>query len=865
MYAGGQWELCLVTGFNFSKGSGSVPPLAEVVVVSGSDDDDGQLGLDRRMIDLGQLTTLWSTPGQGSRAWGPSGDVSLEDVVRKLGAVREKAVESLRTDFPVNFGENAMQNLYNSRVGRGRTSSTNSGNTLTKKKIKRISSEASTEEIGARVGEILRKVAKAGGPGMPRLVDSSAAVEHLYEDYAGKDGIEENIKRRIVGAELLALDANLGGRFKRHPCAFVSTDFVEDGLASVTVVNGGWAVVDLSVRAVAEARKFAERTTAVRNGDGSGKTLTSENTKESGSSVRVLTAADERIARRLECLAMGEALSEQSRRPGRRGTRNEDAGGGYQLELDVREALRSLLLPETPEGAREALVKLGRWSEGQEATKGRGLRIEPWSQETMDAARFLVRHEAKRRKALYRRSALGGGAKGAMKGGGSPELEGRIDLTALPCVCVDARRTTFRDDAIGVRPRSSTGRKVVKAASKWEIMVHIADVSDVYSPMVSLEGVPAKVKDSLQSAAESRGLSRYDLPLGPLHLMPPVALEALALATESTQDSARLAEDGAVNRCVTVWAYIDERDGKVLDAGVERTLISAPMALDFALATSLLDGNDDGSLTPQRAVALSKAKAVLSVAERNLSLWSKRHRTTNIAARKREERMRVKELLAKETSSPLNNNHRRDDGGGGEYSFQRTRGHRLVDSALDLYGFLLSGLLIRSKVPIPRAPGSGADRGGRLGTAPLRRYIDGVSQRQALSVLCDFGGESMTKKQCSDASAAAARANDAMSNVRSVKVGARTHGMRQRDALRTLAGHLAGISGGGSAVKGKSVVPAIGTGRENEVAILGAGAIAKCTGVNGSLKSGERVSVEVTRLEPERGVINVRLTSRHSV
>ena len=109
---------------------------------------------------------------------------------------------------------------------------------------------------------------------------------------------------------------------------------------------------------------------------------------------------------------------------------------------------------------------------------------------------------------------------------------------------------------------------------------------------------------------------------------------------------------------------------------------------------------------------------------------------TNTSAKKREERLNVKEMVAKEMNqgSPM-----RDVGSDG--SFQRTRGHRLVDSSLNLYGNTLNQLLSRAKAPIPQASGSNVSRGERLGTAPLRRYIDGIAQRQALSVICSYGGK----------------------------------------------------------------------------------------------------------------------------
>ncbi len=50
----------------------------------------------------------------------------------------------------------------------------------------------------------------------------------------------------------------------------------------------------------------------------------------------------------------------------------------------------------------------------------------------------------------------------------------------LPCTCVNGAHATFRDDAIGIRPRLSTGRRTNAAASKWEVLVHVLNVSDLY-------------------------------------------------------------------------------------------------------------------------------------------------------------------------------------------------------------------------------------------------------------------------------------------------------------------------------------------------------------------------------------------------
>lgn len=325
---------------------------------------------------------------------------------------------------------------------------------------------------------------------------------------------------------------------------------------------------------------------------------------------------------------------------------------------------------------------------------------------------------------------------------------------------------------------------------------------------------------------------------GPLHLLPPIALSALSLATN---------DEKTTNRCVTLWAYIDERDGKLLEAGLERTIISSPRAMSFAEATLLLESAPDGPNVPV-------IKSVLNVAERNLILWSQHHQQRNQAAQRREKRLSTKELVSNQIHN-LSGAQARDDGVG--HSFQRTRGHRIVDSSLDLYAFAVSILMTRAKQPIPRALGRGADRGGRIGTAPLRRYIDGLAQRQALSAICGYG-DPLSTEECREASKRAALASDTIENLRSMKQPTiarnKSFGTNRRQ-VSALARHLATTGG----IQNQQKVKAVSTGRHNEVVLLGIGAIAICKGVKGVLKSGEQVMVQIDKLDPEKGLLNVQL------
>ena len=159
--------------------------------------------------------------------------------------------------------------------------------------------------------------------------------------------------------------------------------------------------------------------------------------------------------------------------------------------------------------------------------------------------------------------------------------------------------------------------------------------------------------------------------------------------------------------------------------------------------------------------------------------------------------------------------------------------------------------MTRAKQPIPFAAGcrrSGTDRRGRrIGTAPLRRYIDGLAQRQALSALCGYGVP-LTVDECREASKTAARASD-NSNNNNIQSSKRSHNMlprsrRQVSALYELARHLESTGG----IQNRRQVKAVSTGHNNEVVIIGVGATGRCKGVRGTLKSGERLLVQVDRL-----------------
>ncbi|GKY99375.1 hypothetical protein MPSEU_000892200 [Mayamaea pseudoterrestris] len=645
LYENGESNLVSLEEFIANEKDDAAEPKVLIRFMSEQD------GKDRKVVSFNDITTIWNEHRTTDLNL-----LSLDKIQQQLRTIRASRIER------------AFDRLYSTRVGTSRSSSKG----INKKQVSLIAQQHFSHDGNAvaRVELLLRQVIKAG-VGSSRLVASDTVQSLIYKTSQTR---QQSDLERAVASYLISQDAADGGRFKRFPCMVVKADANGEVVYSLTVINGGWLVTDQSVRASSEGRQFAER---------------SQDMNEAATT----TMADERIIRRLECLALGESFSTE------------------ELQVDVRDTLKALGLPVTRKGASEALVRIGRWTGNEDLSK-----LAPWSTEVLQAASWFVQWKKNHTKAV------------ALK-------EGRTDLTQFPTICIDAKRAAFRDDAIGIRPRAATCRRVIPEASKWEMLVHVIDTSSIYGQHTEENGPLT----CLKHAAASRVLSRYDLPQ-PLHLMPPRVLRALSFSAESN-----------FHCCVTLWVYIDERNGKIIDAGLERTLVGTPNLKSFDEATSIMD---------ELSLPSSDLRSVLLVLERNLSMWSERHLEHSDVARKREAKLVAREQEYKDDSW--------DEVGACTGSFQRSRGHRLVDSALDLHGIVLYNMLRQSNAPIPMTVGAEVTRGGRMATAPLRRFVDGMAQRQALAALCHHGRR-LTLSECRKAGKLANDARNTFTRIRARK------------------------------------------------------------------------------------------------
>jgi len=386
----------------------------------------------------------------------------------------------------------------------------------------------------------------------------------------------------------------------------------------------------------------------------------------------------------------------------------------------------------------------------------------------------------------------------------------------------------------------------------------------------------------LEQAACSRIKSQYDLPVGPLHLLPTPVLGSLSLnvykqdwtsdpQTWPTSWQTLNEEVGSVNRCVTVWVYIDEATGSILDMGMERTIISRPLALSFEHATNLLDASAEQQ--QKFPPLLAKARSLLTVVEKTIQIWEDARLQESEGARGCKERLQAREFVSKQVYANKQQqydtgggggrgngrNKRRDDGADG--SFQRTRGHLLVDSTMVLYESAFRMMRAKQKVMIPiQFSGQHKDGAGtRLASAPLRTYIHGLAHQQGLAVLCRYGGWPLSNEECKESEQRATQLQNFRKLSRSATNDVKNHAScQQMKVVQSLKTHLTNHHNKNKNQE-ERIVPAISTGSDSEVVIQGVGAVALCKEIPGALKKGVKVMVKILEVDDKKRKVVVAL------
>lgn len=425
-------------GANGAQGSYALKEPKAVVEIIPDDDSKeaySTTSFTTLVVDLAQITTVFfsheiaptSLGGNNSTVRGRWSESSLHKRARDPHElVNARALER------------ALDQLYGSRVGRGRSvssSSSSSTSGLSKKQVQTVvqqwfdSSAYPTSDGASRHGftypsyketadhaeRVVRHTVKIGA-GSTRLVDASVLWESVRQDNAGRNRgriNDKRIKSRAIprgtddiapdaksiqwAGRALANDAQMGGRFKRWPCvvvgcsavptrfameedqaptatAFTSSSADDMTVTSISVLNGGWLAVDQSVRAGAEARKFVERRTSSTPAI----TKMKVDTDTTGGTAKADTPPGtlEHTVRTPADMRIIQRLECLAM--------GEDlASATDRLQVDVRETLSAMNLDLSPSGAKQALLQVGWWTRDISSERSR---VEPWSSTVVRAS-----------------------------------------------------------------------------------------------------------------------------------------------------------------------------------------------------------------------------------------------------------------------------------------------------------------------------------------------------------------------------------------------------------------------------------------------------------------------------------------------
>lgn len=482
----------------------------------------------------------------------------------------------------------------------------------------------------------------------------------------------------------------------------------------------------------------------------------------------------------------------------------------------VRHILKKLNKKPNPSGAREVILDLGKSpldssSSGSKtsakAVSSRGgAVVTPWSPEVLRDTEAL--HElVQARKQLVADTP----PSKAGKRGPSGRMDFRGVHEAHPPICIDGSKAVFLDDAFSLNP--STG----------ELLVHIVDVAD------TIRKFPA-----LERTARER-LSSIFLPSGPVHMMPPQALETLKLSTEHA------------NEVITAAISIDEESGDLLGYRIFASTIGPVHAVEMSAADDIIDsaverGAEGGEASAMNIVGY--APAVTSDLVRAQQLVSKViERNPWVDASFDKSRYRRFDL----------------DRRSGEYKQSEldksSYGVRMLNAMLTLYSNATCSFCESRDINVPIA-WENRDRARsslvrRFATQPLRNWLAQLQQKQVRAAL--KLEVAAPRKECA---LAVSHVNANKKQTTSMLAAGRAEMMYELleshcASAMMRAGASSGDGGGGDAV-----VTAVGTGRGNQVKLVDFDVTAQMIHISeqpgqGVLERGQKADVRVVKVDPQ--------------
>lgn len=457
--------------------------------------------------------------------------------------------------------------------------------------------------------------------------------------------------QRYAAALLLFFDEL---HFKRKPSIHISG---LDGRGSV--IEGGYRALDEGAVIFKQGDLFVNHFHFLTNGTSQTSSVLSPFQK----------ASIARMERALETFA----LAPKSSRP----------------KAATKHILKRLVMSESPSGAKEVLSKMmrnkGSKSVGANSNslspqaplppKSKYVEITRWSESVIEEANALTAAVNMHRLSINEKAPPKSGKRGP---------SGRVDLRASEhaLICVDTRRTTFFDDGFSLSPETG------------EIFIHIADV------METLRSYPA-----LREVSKERVVSLFT-PQGPLHMLPPSALDSLRLSPDDP------------NQVITVGMSVEFETGRLLGCRLFPGLVGRATVISTELANEILGEFDQSGEFTATTGTPDKVARDLILAHQLIGKviaanpWVDEHYSKTVRGAGR------KAVVDRVT---------------GVYSYQSvdlTPAGRLINALLTLYSNSTASYCSQQGLPLPVA-WEHRDRVQsslirRFGTQPLRSWLSQV-------------------------------------------------------------------------------------------------------------------------------------------
>eukprot|EP01041_Mallomonas_annulata_P011152 gene11152-23312_t len=479
---------------------------------------------------------------------------------------------------------------------------------------------------------------------------------------------------------------------------------------------------------------------------------------------------------------------------------------GMEPPSTVKHILKRLEQPKNPLGATNILQKMKHStskrlfssSPDKAPVRGGSSSVTPWSSSELEAAQSLFALTEEKRKELLELSVRRIGKKGP-----NGRMDYRGNYLEHPPICVDSRAATFFDDAFSISPETG------------ELLVHVVDVGAV------LRRFP-----TLQETARERISSTF-LPSGPIHMLPPQALEGLKMSSSSP------------NEVITVALTVDSDTGKLLGYRIFPSVIGPVYPIDIETADELLAGVGVQAGSPVGAEKSVKAGYSDEVVRDLL-------RTERIVRRVIEKQPWVDAHFSAGNARTINLDKR--TGTYEQYLVEKTPANRMVNALLTMYSNASYEYCSDREIPVPLAWENRdrleTNRARRFATQPLRSWMAQLQQKQLRAAL--KMELALSRKECAMAVS--------HHNSKKQQISPLQNRGREQMLFESFEAHCANLlSSGGTDVV---VVTAEGVGRGGVVRL-------KEFQIEGILHTpiakGQRVKAKVIRIIPENRSVFLEL------